>query len=220
MIADLRGKLALVAESEPGLRREIREAFERSDATCLELDEADLARSLATVTARVGRVDSLIVGRNPQAKASGFESFTDENLIAATTGGAWRLFKLMHQIKDACGAYPRYAIGLSTPAPDHLAPSEDLRAAGDAAIETLCRYASYRLLDEDVRVNVIRYRPGCGESAPPRRPASLEDLAKAVVALCSGWMDSVRGQVLTVDRGATFRDCLMGLYDEHRSLKP
>lgn len=221
MIADLRGKLALVAESEPALRGEIREAFERRGATCVELDEADLSGSLSIAA---GRVDSLIVGRNAHGATSGFESFTDANLIGALTGGACRLFKLMHQIKDTRGAYPRYAIGLSTPAPDHLAPGEDLRAAGDAAIEALCRYASYRLLDEDVRVNVIRSRPAPNDFAqrhtPSHRTATLQDVANAAVALCSGWMDSVRGQVLTVDRGGTFRDCLMGLYDEHRSLKP
>lgn len=219
MIADLRGAVVLLAESDPGLRSAIQAAFERQGAACLDFDLADFRQTLAAA----GRADILIVGRHAGAASGGIEDFTDANMIAALTGGAWRVFDVMRQIRDALGVYPRYVIGLSTPAPDHLAPGEDLRAASDAAMETLCRYASYRLLEEDVRVNVIRYRLPASDfvkqHTPPLRVATAEDIANAAVALCSGLMDSVRGQVLTVDRGATFHDCLMSLYDESEAIR-
>jgi hypothetical protein len=39
-----------------------------------------------------------------------------------------------------------------------------------------------------------------------------------ILALCSGWMDGFSGQVLTVDRGMTFFDNLMRLYEEREEL--
>lgn len=33
---------------------------------------------------------------------------------------------------------------------------------------------------------------------------SPDDVAGAAVGLCSGWMDAVNGQTITVDRGASF----------------
>jgi enoyl-[acyl-carrier-protein] reductase (NADH) len=41
-----------------------------------------------------------------------------------------------------------------------------------------------------------------------------DDVANTIVALCSGLLDGVRGQVITVDRGAAFFDNLMRLYQE------
>jgi enoyl-[acyl-carrier-protein] reductase (NADH) len=40
------------------------------------------------------------------------------------------------------------------------------------------------------------------------------DVANAAVALCSGWMDSMCGQMLTVDRGAGFCDNAFRHYAE------
>ncbi|MEA3209660.1 MAG: hypothetical protein QOE70_2717 [Chthoniobacter sp.] len=217
MIADLRGQLALVADAESGMHREIRDAFERQGATCLDLDASEPAPALAAARERAGRVDALIVGRRQDGVVAGIEDFTEVSL----SGGTSRLFKLIVQIKNVLGAFPRYAIGLSTPAPDHFAAGEDLRAAGDAAMETLCRYANYRLIEEDLRINVIRFRPLPSDFAkrhtPPHLRSTERDVANAAVALCSGLMDSVRGQVLTVDRGATFCDSLMRIYSEGHS---
>ena len=46
-----------------------------------------------------------------------------------------------------------------------------------------------------------------------------EEVANATLALCSGLMDGVSGQILTVDRGTTFFDNLMRLYDEREALE-
>ena len=45
-----------------------------------------------------------------------------------------------------------------------------------------------------------------------------EEVANAILALCSGLMDGVKGQVLMVDRGTTFFDNLMRLYNERDEL--
>ena len=45
-----------------------------------------------------------------------------------------------------------------------------------------------------------------------------EEVADTILALCSGLMDGVSGQVLMVDRGGTFRDDLMRMFNERESL--
>jgi len=90
---------------------------------------------------------------------------------------------------------------------------------------------NYRLFDEDVRVNVVRsrlvrtesLRATFGAAFEPfaerfnmeRQFIPAEEVANVVLALCSGLLDGVNGQVIMVDRGTTFFDNLMRLYDEH-----
>jgi len=45
-----------------------------------------------------------------------------------------------------------------------------------------------------------------------------EDVADVVLALCSGLMDGVKGQVITVDKGQLFSDNLMRLYAQREEL--
>jgi enoyl-[acyl-carrier-protein] reductase (NADH) len=94
---------------------------------------------------------------------------------------------------------------------------------------------NYRLFDEDVRINVVRSRLVRTESLRAtfghdfeafaerfnmrRQFISPDEVANAVLALCSGLMDGVSGQVLMVDRGTTFFDNLMRLYNERDQLQ-
>jgi len=45
-----------------------------------------------------------------------------------------------------------------------------------------------------------------------------EDVAGVVLALCSGLLDGMSGQVVTVDKGAVFADNVMRLYAERELL--
>ncbi len=101
-------------------------------------------------------------------------------------------------------------------------------------METLCRYLSYRLFDADCRVNVVRSRLVRTESLRAtfgrdfeafaerfnmkRQFISCEEVAGAILALCSGLLDGVSGQVLMVDRGTSFFDNLMRMYEERDAL--
>ena len=62
------------------------------------------------------------------------------------------------EIKKTFGQYPRYVVGLSSGGPDAYYKNYDFVAASKAVMETLCRYMSYRLFDEDIRINVVRSR--------------------------------------------------------------
>jgi enoyl-[acyl-carrier-protein] reductase (NADH) len=51
-----------------------------------------------------------------------------------------------------------------------------------------------------------------------RQFISCEEVSNAILALCSGLMDGVSGQVIMIDRGTTFFDNLMRLYNERDDL--
>jgi enoyl-[acyl-carrier-protein] reductase (NADH) len=51
-----------------------------------------------------------------------------------------------------------------------------------------------------------------------RQFIACEEVANAILALCSGLMDGVSGQVIMVDRGTSFADNLMRLYNERDAL--
>jgi NAD(P)-dependent dehydrogenase (short-subunit alcohol dehydrogenase family) len=148
---------------------------------------------------------------------------------------AWPMVEYPRKIKQIFGRYPRYIVGLSSGGPDHFYKNYDFIAASKAVMETLCRYMNYRLFDEDVRINVVRSRLVRTESLRAtfgrdfeefaerfnmkRQFITCEEVANVVLALCSGLMDGVSGQVLMVDRGTTFFDNLMRLYNERNELE-
>jgi NAD(P)-dependent dehydrogenase (short-subunit alcohol dehydrogenase family) len=128
----------------------------------------------------------------------------------------WTLLELLHAAKETLGHYPRYAVAISTDGGAICHPGYDMVGIAKAALETLCRYLALRLRGDGVRVNAVR----CGllDTASSRatfgdalldselagRAGILLDpgsVARACVALCSGLMDSVTGQVITVDEG-------------------
>lgn len=109
-----------------------------------------------------------------------------------------------------------------------------LIAASKAVLETLCRYLHYRLRDGGTTVNVIRTRfveteslsATFGDDFGPfvRRfePDVLSDsdeIAEAIFGVCSGLMDALGGQVLTVDRGAGLYENFSRLFEE-RAIHP
>jgi enoyl-[acyl-carrier-protein] reductase (NADH) len=110
----------------------------------------------------------------------------------------------------------------------------DFVAFSKAVLETMCRYMNYRLFKEDVRTNIVRARAVETESLKAtfgkdfrgfldhanmgRDMIQPEEVANTVLALCSGMMDGVSGQVLMVDRGGTFRDNLMRMFNEREYL--
>ncbi len=129
----------------------------------------------------------------------------------------WPIFELPEAARETLGYYPRYLVAVSSDGGAVCHPGYDMAGVAKAALETLCRYLALRLRPEGVRVNALR--PGLVDTASARatfddtavtmRPAQRdiaiqpERVARACVALCSGLMDSVTGQVITVDEGAS-----------------
>jgi NAD(P)-dependent dehydrogenase (short-subunit alcohol dehydrogenase family) len=129
---------------------------------------------------------------------------------------AWPVVDLVQSAREVLGCYPRYVVGISSDGPEVCHPGYDLIGVSKAVLETLCRYLALRLKAEGVRVNVLR--PGFTDTDSARATfgdAVLEEtgqrvrdilldprvVGRACVALCSGLMDGVTGQVIQVDEG-------------------
>jgi NAD(P)-dependent dehydrogenase (short-subunit alcohol dehydrogenase family) len=197
--------------------------------------EVDLAELLAELRASHERVEVFVSGVAAATAVGGLGDYDWRALTQSLELTAWPLFAYLRRLHAVFGSYPRYVIGLSSDGPDAYQANYDFVAASKAVLETLCRYAQAHLFHEDVRINVVRaswvltdsLRALFGEDIEPfvRRwyPESVipaGEVADAIVALCSGLMDAVRGQVLVVDHGATFADNLARLFDNRNALFP
>lgn len=220
---------------------EVRQAFAEAGAPEPLLIQADVARAedtnrvLAQMRARHGHVEAFISNVSQAVLVAGLEDYSARALFQSIQYSAWPLFEHTFRMRDVFGRYPRYVVGISSTGVDQFSWGYDLLAASKAVMETLCRYLSYRLYDEDLRINVLRTRSVRTESFRSAFGGEFEtfarrftrdehfvdgrEVAEAAVALCSGLMDGVRGQVLTVDRGTSFFDNLMRLYNERESLQ-
>jgi NAD(P)-dependent dehydrogenase (short-subunit alcohol dehydrogenase family) len=202
-----------------------------ADAAC----DADTDALLAEIGKSHASVDVFVSNVTAAPVVGDLTDYTPRALFKSIEYSAWPLVAYTRRIKEVFGRYPRYVVGMSSTGVDSFSVGYDFVAASKALMETLCRYLSYRLFDEDVRVNVVRSRSvrtasfdahfGAEFSDFARRFTreshfmQAEEVANAIVALCSGLMDGVSGQVLTVDRGTTFFDNLMRLYHEREELK-
>jgi NAD(P)-dependent dehydrogenase (short-subunit alcohol dehydrogenase family) len=143
---------------------------------------------------------------------------------------SWPFIGYMQHAKATFGRLPRYVIGMSSRGPEYFLPGYDFVAASKAVMETFCRYLTSDLLDEDIRINVLRANPVETDSleatfGPEFAPfckkwyaegffVQPEEVANAALALASGLMDGVRGQVLLLDRGFGFSDNVVRLFTQ------
>jgi NAD(P)-dependent dehydrogenase (short-subunit alcohol dehydrogenase family) len=140
---------------------------------------------------------------------------------------AWPMFDYTLRIKSVFGRYPRYVVGVSSGGPDSYHVNYDFVAAAKSLMETLSRYMNYRLRNDDVRVNVVRPHLISTKSLSEtfgsdfesflnrfgyQQFLSADEVGNTIFGLCSGYMDAVSGQVITIDRGITFLDTLIHVY--------
>ena len=160
----------------------------------------------------------------------GFEDYKLRSLLQSLNYSTWPMVGYFQTIDRCLGSKPRYVIGISSDAPDTYIPGYDFAAVTKAVMETFCRYMATQLLDDDCRVNVLRargvitdsLRQTFGEEFEPfhkkyfgeRFFISCEEVGDAVLALCSGLMDGVSGQVIQLDRGVAFCDNLYRLFED------
>jgi NAD(P)-dependent dehydrogenase (short-subunit alcohol dehydrogenase family) len=221
---------------------EVRSAFRAVKGSEPLLVQADAAEDedtdelLGQVKNRFGRgVDIFVSNVAGSVVVRDFASMTERALAKSIHYTSWPMFAHLQKMKASFGRYPRYALALSSSGPDAYSPGYEFVAASKAVLETLCRYANYQLRNDDVRINVIRAGAIKTDSAvdmfgselfdflerlAPRgfRWLGMDEVANVAVALCSGMLDAVSGQVITVDRGDGFSDNLMRLYAERAEL--
>jgi NAD(P)-dependent dehydrogenase (short-subunit alcohol dehydrogenase family) len=163
-----------------------------------------------------------------------FDDYDRKALGRTIDYSAWPLVAYLQAIHQTWGTYPRHVVALSSTGVDRYCAGYDFMAASKALLEALCRYVSYRLRAYGVRINVVRsmnvrtqafedtfsreFAEFAGHYMRPEHMVDPREVAEVVVALGSGLMDGMNGQVITVDRGMSFFDDLMRLYAEREQL--
>ncbi len=171
---------------------------------------------MALLQAEVGRLDVVISNVAFAKVVRDLEDLKRNAFELSLRYSAWPVVDLVQAAHQAFGRYPRYVIGISSGGGEVCFDGYDLAGAAKAVLETLCRYLAFRLKRYGVRVNVVR--PGLLDTASARATFGDEtveaiqsrlgtwlldprQVARVCVALCSGWMDAVTGQVIVVDEG-------------------
>ena len=151
-----------------------------------------------------GQVHALIsrVGATPvegPSSLSGAAAFIDR-----VEEDAWHLVDYLYAIQRICGGYPRYMVALSSDACERYYPDYGAAAASQAVAEMLCRYLTTHLLEEEFSFNVLRTPLLLQEAGVGKGDAAAvteEEVAGAALALCSGYLDALSGQMVEVDGG-------------------
>ncbi|MEQ8765384.1 MAG: SDR family oxidoreductase [Planctomycetota bacterium] len=215
----------------------ITERFQEEGAPTPAILEADVARDEDTralfesVRRYHERIEVFVSNVSFAPVCHTPSDLTRKGLRRGLEYSAWPFASYLQAIKEHFGAYPRYAIGLSSPGPEYFLPGYDVVAASKSVMETFCRYLAADLLGDDVRVNVLRawfcetrsleatfgedFAAFCRQYHSDAFFLEAEEIASAIVGLCSGKMDAITGQVITLDRGLEFSDNVVRLF-QHR----
>jgi NAD(P)-dependent dehydrogenase (short-subunit alcohol dehydrogenase family) len=202
------------------------------EPTIVDADVAhagDLSAVLMGIRAQHQRLHAFISNVAFAPVVRSFADYNRRGLAAAIDYSAWPLVSYTRAAKEIFGSYPRYVVGISSEGIDSYHMNYDLVAASKAVLETLCRYMNQRLRNEGTKVNIIRTRfvntdslratfgddfERFAEARSPGVFTAPRQVAEAVVGLCSGLMDGVSGQIVTVDGGANIFENLGRLYAE------
>lgn len=197
------------------------------------LDE-DTDALLAKMAERHKSVEALIINIPTALVTKTFADYDKRGLLKSIESSAWPLVEYTRRIKKVFGKYPRYVVGMSSTGVEQFAAGYDFVAASRGVMEILSRYMNYRLFDEDCRINMLRSRSVRTAAFEQTFGAEFmkfakrltreehflqpEDVGWAAFALCSGLMDGVSGQIITLDKGTTFFDNMSRLYNERHAL--
>ena len=216
-------------------QKELEAMFEERGGIKPQILEADVSvdedtdRLMNTLKDVTDSLDIFIsnVGFAPHIKT--LDDYKKRSLFKTFEYSSWPIIEYTKKIRAYFGAYPRRIVGISSDGPDHYYQGYDYVSAAKALLEHLARYLSMHLLPEGCRVNVMRF----GNVKTPSFNAIFgedffayardngvtdelfltpEECGQAVLCLCSGFMDAVNGQIITVDYGLPFMDNLMMRY--------
>lgn len=208
---------------------EIAAQFAAVDAPAPLVIEADAAldedtAALMQALERQGAFPDIFINNVCVTRRGGsLDSLRRRDLVSSLRYSAWPLRAYVEQIEQTFGRPPGVIIASSSDGCDHHYPAYDYVAASKAALEALTKSMAKRLAGRS-RVFVLRCRQvgtqGYAEMFPRASQEMLAEafapfqiapdaIGKAVVALCSGMLDGLHGQVLNIDKGAAFMDNIL-----------
>lgn len=181
-------------------------------------DETENQELVKQICTEYGKIDVFISNVAFSQIVREFMEMKRNLLNISLQYSAWPIVSITQQINQIAGSYPRYVIGVSSDGPDICHPGYEFAACSKAVLETLVRYMSLLLRDHKCNVNAIR--PGFIKTDSSIQTFSLntieyleqkhpylfvetDAIANVCLALSSGLMDAVTGQVITIDNGQT-----------------
>jgi NAD(P)-dependent dehydrogenase (short-subunit alcohol dehydrogenase family) len=218
----------------------VRDAFVRCGARPPDIVRADAgnaddtAQLMAHLRATSDGVGVFVSNVSAALVVGELEDYSAKALFRSIEYSAWPMYEYTARLHATFGRYPRYVVGVSSTGVDRYSRGYDFMAASKAVMETLCRYLSYRLEGEGVRINVVRscnvktlalddtfgkdFSTFAARFSGPEHAMDASEVGNVILALASGRLDGVSGQIITVDRGITFFDNVMHLYQERERL--
>jgi len=219
----------------------VRQAFARRGAREPDIVRADVgnvddtAQLMSHLRSSGGPVGVFVSNVSAALVTAELQDYSPKALFRSIEYSAWPMYDYISHLRETFGVYPRYVIGVSSTGVDTYSRGYDFMAASKAVMETLCRYLSYRLESEGVRVNVVRtcnvrtlaledtfgrdFADFASRFTRPEHTVDPSEVGDAILALAGGLLDGVSGQIITVDRGITFFDNIMHLYQERGRLE-
>ena len=199
----------------------------------VSVDE-DTDRLMAEISKSSDKIDIFVNNVGFALKTDSLEDYKKRSLFKTLEYSTWPIISYTQKIKEVFGGFPHYVIGISSNGPDNFYRGYDFVAASKALLEFFARYLSVHLGDEGSRVNVIRFGNVKTESftaifgeeffdylltqggIKEEQILTTEECGKTVLALCSGYMDAMNGQIISVDKGLPFQDNTMMRFLESR----
>lgn len=188
----------------------------------------DTAALMSAIQTQHTQIDIFISNASSAAVVRSVEDYTLRALKKSLSYSAWPTAGYIQAIEKTFGRPPGYVIAVSSTGPDHYSYGYDFVAASKAAMECMVRYLSHRYLEKNMIINTVRSRAVKTDSfshtfgqdiqhfvkdkIPENYWIAPQEIADAIVALCSGYCDAIRGQIINVDRGTRFFDNVMDMY--------
>jgi NAD(P)-dependent dehydrogenase (short-subunit alcohol dehydrogenase family) len=189
-------------------------------------DEDDTARLMARLGERFGRLDVFVSNACVAAPADGLASLRTRDVARVLQRSAWPLSAYLDAIEAAFGHPPRVTIAVSSDGAAHFYPGYDYVAAAKSVLESLVGAEGRRVLAAHGRIFGLSARHvdtvSMRQVFPPETAELLfrdfahfaldaREMGEAAVELCSGRVDGLHGQVLLIDKGASFIDNTMSI---------
>lgn len=188
----------------------------------------DTTALLTEIRKHTERIDAFICCAGMLKRIESMEDYSKRAFLKTMEYMAWPMIDYTLLMKEIFGSYPKYIVGMTTYSTIAFNNNYDFAAAAKASVEVLVRYMAVRLASENVRINMLRppmvdtqalsvFGDQHVQKMKALMPVGMqmrpEEVGRAVYGLCSGYLDTINGQIINLDNGATFIDNTPGLIE-------
>lgn len=185
----------------------------------------DTKMVMETIKEKEERLDIFISNVGFAQSPKSLEEYKKRSLYKTLDYSTWPIVDYTQQIKATFGEYPEKVLAISSDGPDHFYQGYDYVAASKSLLEFLSKYMAVHLYNEGKgsTVNAIRFGIVKTESfqlmfgdeffqfmekegVDDSMYLTPDECADSVVAMCSGLMNAMNGQIINVDYGFPYQD--------------